>query len=74
MEPVYFVMAILGCGDDGLNCQQQRVEPVRYRTVAECRAAIDTALVRNNDISFPVIGATCQRANTRLASAETRRR
>jgi len=67
MDSVYFVMAILGCGDDGLQCRQERIEPVRYRTVAECRAAIDGALQRNVDLSYPMIGATCQQSSARMA-------
>jgi hypothetical protein len=66
MDSVYFVMAILGCGDDGLHCRQERIEPVRYRTVSECRAAIDAALLRNVDLSYPMIGATCQQSSARM--------
>ena len=67
MDSVYFVMAILGCGDDGLQCRQERIEPVRYRTVSECRAAIDSALMRNTDLSYPMIGAACQQSSARMA-------
>lgn len=66
MEPVYFVMAILGCGDDGLQCREQRVEPARYTSIAACQLAISTALARNTDISFPVVGAQCQAVSTRM--------
>lgn len=66
MDPVYFVMAILGCGDDGMQCRQERIEPVRYQTASECRAAIDSALMRNTDLSYPTIGATCQQSSDRM--------
>ena len=55
MEPVYFVMSILGCGDDGLQCREQRLEPVRYTSIAACQQAISGALHRNADIDFPVV-------------------
>ena len=40
MEPVFYVMAILGCGDFQDQCQQARVEPVRYQSAAQCQAAM----------------------------------
>lgn len=67
MGPVYFVMAILGCGDDGQQCREQRVEPARYTSIAACQQAISTALARSTDIEFPVVGAQCQLVGTRMA-------
>lgn len=71
MEPVYFVMAILGCGDDGQQCREQRVEPARYTSIAACQQAISSALVRNTDIEFPVVGAQCQAAGMRMAEGRS---
>lgn len=62
MEPVFFVMAILGCGDGNAGCQEARVDQARYATAAQCRAAMPTALARHTDLSYPVIAANC-RAN-----------
>jgi len=73
MEPVYFVMAILGCGDDGMQCSQQRIEPVRYVNAAECQAAMPAALIRNTDIDFPVVGAACQPRGRQVAGADAPR-
>lgn len=67
MDPVYFVMAILGCGDDGLSCRQARVEPVRYESAAQCNASMDRILPRHADLDYPVIGASCQAQGGRLA-------
>ncbi len=69
MEPVFFVMAILGCGDAGAQCTEARIDPVRYQTVQQCRAALPAALARNTDLAYPVISASC-RAN-RAAFAKT---
>lgn len=74
MEPVYFVMAILGCGDDGGQCSQQRVEPARYQSAAQCQAAMPTALRRNTDIEYPVVVAACQQQGSRFAQQEARPR
>ena len=74
MEPLYYVMAILGCGDDGVACQQARIEPARYPSVSQCQAAMTTALQRHSDLSFPVIQATCQRRGFDVAQREGNRR
>lgn len=67
MEPVFFVMAIMGCADDGMACRQERVEPVRYESAAQCQAAIESVLSRNTDLDFPVVGASCVRNGQRFA-------
>ena len=43
MEPLYFVMAIMGCGDGTANCAEARVESVHYATVQQCQAAMPAA-------------------------------
>lgn len=74
MEPVFFVMAILGCGDDGAACSQQRIEPAHYTTAAQCQAAMPAALRRNTDIDYPVVSAACQQRGDRYAAAGDRPR
>ncbi len=74
MEPVYFVMAILGCGDLQDQCQQARIEPTRYQTAAQCQAAMAQVLPRHTDLSFPTIAATCQRNGNLVASNAPRPR
>ena len=72
MEPVFYVMAILGCGDAQEQCREARIEPVRYRSVAQCQAAMATVLPRHADLSFPVIAAACQRRGEQMARSEAR--
>jgi hypothetical protein len=72
MEPVFFVMAILGCSDDGGACSQQRTEPAHYTSAAQCQAAMPAALRRNTDIDYPVVTAACQQHGERFADARTR--
>lgn len=67
MEPVFYVMAILGCGDFAEQCQQVRIEPVRYESAAQCQAATARVLPRHTDISFPTIAASCQRRGEQMA-------
>ena len=74
MEPLYYVMAIMGCGDTGDTCQQARVMPVRYPSAVACRMAMADALPRNTDLAYPVISAACQPSSVTMARAETSRR
>lgn len=69
MQPLYYVMAILGCGDDGAACQQVRMETVRYESAAACQAAMAGALRRSTDVSFPVVQAACQSRGVMTADA-----
>ena len=68
MEPVFFVMAILGCGDGNAACVQARVEPAHYSTAAQCQAALPVVLARHTDLSYPVISAACRPNGARVAS------
>ena len=73
MDQVFYVLAIMGCADDSALCQQARVEPARYTSVAACQEAMPIALERNADLSFPVISATCRRDGPQLAGNERSR-
>ena len=68
MEPLFFVMAILGCGDGQAQCQQARIVPARYETMAQCRAALPDQIAQNTDLSYPVIAADCRQGGQRMAS------
>lgn len=70
MDQVLYVLAIMGCGDDGAACQQARLEPARYASIDACQQAMPAALERNTDLLFPVISATCQRQGTRAAEIQ----
>ena len=67
MGPVFFVIAIMGCDDAGTACTQQRMEPAKYETNAQCQAAVEGALTRSTDIDFPVVSASCLRLNSSFA-------
>ena len=62
MNPALVVMAILGCGDGGDQCQTVRVEPTQFVSVAECNAAAETTLQRYTGLSYPVVAVRCQKA------------
>jgi len=72
MDQVFYVMAILGCGDGGSACTEARRVETRYETMAECRANLPGELARNTDLSFPEVAATCRRNGALIAAAPRR--
>lgn len=72
MAPLVYIMAILGCGDDGATCSRERIAPASYQSVAECQAAMPAILARNTDLSYPVISATCERGGAQIAESRPR--
>jgi hypothetical protein len=74
MEPIFYIMAILGCGDGSAACSEARIEPVRYESAAQCRAALPAALARHTDLEYPTIAANCRASGERLVKAGTSRR
>ena len=69
MEPLFFVMAIMGCSDGSAQCAEARVEPAHYTTMAQCQAAMPAALIRNSDIDFPMVSAACRRRGQQMVQA-----
>ena len=74
MGPVFFVAAIMGCGDGAEACAPVRVEPVHYSTAAQCRAALPAALARNTDLDYPTLTAACQASGMQAAAQPRRER
>lgn len=62
MGPIFYAIAILGCGESDAACQEVRVEQARYRSEAACLAATESALQRNADLVFPNVVAQCRPA------------
>lgn len=69
MEPIVYVLAILGCGDGSAACQEARIEPAHYQSAAQCRAALPAALARNTDLAYPTIAANCRASGERMVKA-----
>ena len=62
MEPLMFVMAILGCGESDAPCERVQLAQTRYRNQAECLAATERELLRHDDLPYPTIVAQCRAA------------
>lgn len=65
MEPILFVMAILGCGEGDAPCRELALVQTRYRSEAACLAATEAELSRRDDIVYPSVVAQCRPANAR---------
>ncbi|MGY2734254.1 hypothetical protein [Sphingomonas sp. UYP23] len=70
MDPLFYVMAIMGCGDGSSACQQARVEQVQYHSIGECQRAMPAALARNSDVDYPVVTASCRATGERMAQTK----
>ena len=71
MEPVFFVLAILGCGDAGNLCSEARVMPARYTSIQACQAAAPVGAATNTDLDFPSLAASCRSNTMRMAVVKT---
>ncbi len=62
MHEAFIIMAILGCADDGSQCQTLQRVSAPYETVAACRAAAPAVLEKLTDMAYPSIVADCARS------------
>jgi hypothetical protein len=74
MDSVFYVIAIMGCGDGQYQCAQARIEPARYSSAAQCRAAVPAALMRNTDLDFPTLAAACRQVGQSIADRLSKNR
>ncbi len=65
MQTMFFVMAILGCGESDAACREVRIEQQTWRSEASCRAATPAALMRHSDLEYPTVVARCRPADAR---------
>ena len=70
MGPAYYIMAILGCGEGEVACEQFATAQSQYESVESCNAATADAVMRHVDAAFPVVVAQCRRADN-PASAQS---
>ena len=63
MEPLLYIMAIMGCGESDAACRQVAVVEQRYASEEQCLAATEEELLRRDDLLFPAVVAQCRRAD-----------
>lgn len=59
MGPAYFVIAIMGCSDAGMDCRTVAAPAAHYGSEQACLAAREDALMANTDLDFPTLFARC---------------
>lgn len=64
MEPLLYIMAILGCGESDAACREVALVEARYQSEEECLAATEEQLLRRDDLLFPSVVAQCRRADS----------
>jgi hypothetical protein len=64
MEPLIYVMAILGCGESDAACREVRIADTSYASEAECVAQTGAELARHDDLPYPTIVAQCRAAGS----------
>ena len=65
MEPLLYIMAIMGCGESDAACREVAIVEQRYQSEEQCLAATEDELLRRDDLLFPAVVAQCRRADAR---------
>ncbi len=60
MEPLVYVLAILGCADGGQLCEPVSQAPGRFESKAACMAYASANLPSYTDLPYPVIAGRCE--------------
>ena len=74
MGPLVYVMAIMGCGDGGYQCTEVRLVETRFETMAQCQQAAQAQLIRNGDLEYPELLASCRSVTNQIVMADTKTR
>lgn len=74
MGPFIYVMAIMGCGDGAYQCTEARIVPARFETMAACQQAAQAELIKNGDLEFPELMASCRSLTSQIAMASPKAR
>ena len=70
MEPVYYVIAILGCSDGSDQCTPVATVPTHYASQQACSAQTAQALLTNNNFDFPTLVAECRATDPRTIAQQ----
>ena len=68
MGPAFYLLAILGCGEGEVACEQVAVQQAQYSSAEECNAATEQALLQHMDAAYPVVVAQCTAAGAITSS------
>ena len=68
MGPVFYFLAIMGCGEGETACEPIATTGTSYQSVDACNQATEGALLDHVDAFFPVLVAQCHRADNPAAA------
>ena len=70
MEPVVYILAIMGCHEGYAACEPLAVMPTRYETAAACDLGSDELSQRPIDLDYdqPIVVAECLRMDAAAAA------
>jgi hypothetical protein len=71
VEPVLYIMAILGCADSETQCEPVRTAPAIYATADACAGAEAQVLTASSDVPYPVVMTQCRPASAKVAAKLT---
>ncbi len=72
MGPLFYVIAILGCGEAETACEQVAVAESRYESLDACNAATEGAMAGYDGALYPVVVAQCRQAGAPAAKLLSR--
>jgi hypothetical protein len=72
MGAFVYVMAIMGCGDGAYQCTEARLVETRYESMAACQQAAQAQLIKNGDLEFPELMASCRSVTNQMVMADTK--
>jgi len=67
MGPLFYVIAILGCGEAETQCEEVAVAESRYQSLESCTSATAAAMAAYGDALYPVVVAQCRQAGAPAA-------
>jgi len=70
MEPVYYVIAILGCADGSTQCTPVATVPTQFASQQACSEGTQQALLARSDFDFPTLIAECRASHPRATAAQ----
>ncbi len=69
MEPLIYVVAIMGCADGSELCEPVAQAPMRFESKSACVAYVETALAGYTDLPYPVIAAQFETKGLQTAAS-----
>lgn len=69
MGPGYFILAIMGCGDAAIMCEEVGRRDAMFTSELACMAETEAALVAASDNPYPLLIAECRNVSPQMAQA-----